>query len=262
MSSKQKSRWANSEEDDARAAKLKSEKEEKRRKKAERARQLQEEAERQSEAKGSEEDGPSRKRRKLTPEPSSINSTTTDSLPKELLRFETESWRKCRDAKKYDKLNDIEEGTYGWVVRAEEKATGKVVALKKLKLEPNDPNGLPVTGLREIQILQDCKHRNIVKLEEVVMGDDHKKLDRYVASCLPCSVATVANVGQVRSILYLNSLSTTSRPYSKICHPPSSLPKLSNYSFNSQPVSPTYTLTGSSTAILKPLIYCSTTVDS
>ena len=72
----------------------------------------------------------------------------------------------------YDKLNDIEEGTYGWVARATELSTGKIVALKRLKIEPNDPNGLPVTGLREIQILKDCRHRNIVELEEVVVGGD------------------------------------------------------------------------------------------
>ena len=64
------------------------------------------------------------------------------------------------------------------MARAAELATGKVVALKRLKLDPGDRSGLPVTGLREIQILKDCKHRNIVAMEEVVVGDDITRLDK------------------------------------------------------------------------------------
>jgi cell division cycle 2-like protein len=95
-----------------------------------------------------------------------------------LLRFESSGWGKCRSVENYDKLNDIEEGTYGWVARATERASGKIVALKRLKLEPGDRSGLPVTGLREIQILKDCKHRNVVGMEEVVVGDDLSKTDK------------------------------------------------------------------------------------
>jgi cell division cycle 2-like protein len=64
------------------------------------------------------------------------------------------------------------------VARATERATGRVVALKRLKLDPADRGGLPVTGLREIQILKDCKHRNIVAMEEVVVGDDVSRPDK------------------------------------------------------------------------------------
>lgn len=73
----------------------------------------------------------------------------------------------------FEKLNHIEEGSYGWVSRAKEVSTGEVVALKKLKME-NSNDGFPVTGLREIQTLMASSHINIVKLREVVMGD---KLD-------------------------------------------------------------------------------------
>ncbi|KUI65269.1 Serine/threonine-protein kinase ppk23 [Cytospora mali] len=82
-----------------------------------------------------------------------------------------------RSVENYDKLNDIEEGAYGWVARAKEIATGKVVALKRLKIEANDRNGLPVTGIREIQILKDCNHKNIVKLQEVVVGEDTSRIE-------------------------------------------------------------------------------------
>lgn len=192
MASTGKSRWADTQEDAELEARLKQEKEDKRRKKAEKARKA--EAERQAalaasaQGNGSnhhddDDNGRPSKRRRVTPEAGShtpqAGSGGNDAKPIKLLRFEdTGTWSKSRSVENYDKLNDIEEGTYGWVARGTDRATGKIVALKRLKLEPSDRNGLPVTGLREIQILQDCKHRNIVRLEEVVLGDDHSKLDK------------------------------------------------------------------------------------
>ncbi|KAI1027958.1 hypothetical protein LB504_013084 [Fusarium proliferatum] len=170
-----KSRWADTEEDARIDAKLK---EEKRRKKAEKARKFEEEKKAQEAAQQKalqlDDDRPS-KRRRITPEPG--ENQQGKAPPAKLLRFPAGTWGKCRSVENYEKLNDIEEGTYGWVARATNKATGKVVALKRLKLEPQDRNGLPVTGLREIQILKDCQHRNIVTMEEVVVGDDVSRPD-------------------------------------------------------------------------------------
>ncbi|KAF4333851.1 CMGC CDK kinase [Fusarium beomiforme] len=170
-----KSRWADTEEDARFDAKLK---EEKRRKKAEKSRKLEEEKKAkeatQKKALEVDHDRPS-KRRRITPEPGA--NEENKASPAKLLRFPACAWGKCRSVENYEKLNDIEEGTYGWVARATNKATGKVVALKRLKLEPQDRNGLPVTGLREIQILKDCQHRNIVTMEEVVVGDDVSRPD-------------------------------------------------------------------------------------
>lgn len=39
----------------------------------------------------------------------------------------------CRHVDNYEKLNRIEEGSYGVVYRAKDMATGEIVALKKLK---------------------------------------------------------------------------------------------------------------------------------
>ncbi|RGP59108.1 cmgc cdk kinase [Fusarium longipes] len=170
-----KSRWADTEEDARLDAKLK---EEKRRKKAEKARKIEEEKRAQDAATQitleADDDRPS-KRRRITPEPGAKRDEKEP--PAKLLRFPTSGWGKCGSVENYEKLNDIEEGTYGWVARATNKATGKIVALKRLKLEPQDRNGLPVTGLREIQILKDCQHRNIVTMEEVVVGDDVSRPD-------------------------------------------------------------------------------------
>ncbi|TQV92310.1 hypothetical protein V2A60_007002 [Cordyceps javanica] len=181
MSAAGTSRWANTKEDAELDAKIKREKEEKRRKKAEKARRLEEE--KQAAASRDDENRPS-KRRKVTPEPATRGGEGTsagdDASPVRLLRFETGTWARSNSVEDYDKLNDIEEGTYGWVARATKRATGKVVALKRLKLDSADRSGLPVTGLREIQILYNCKHRNIVTLEEVVVGNNVNRMDNSI----------------------------------------------------------------------------------
>ncbi|KAG8529994.1 uncharacterized protein KY384_005476 [Bacidia gigantensis] len=180
MSTLSKSRWADDEEDKADEARRKHEKNAKRRAKAEKQRKLDEERQNKEDvvngvtANGYDEhhDTVERplKRRKVTPESEAGNG---DSGTTEILRFPAPVWGPCRHVGNFEKLNHIEEGSYGWVSRAKETATGEVVALKKLKMD-NLNDGFPVTGLREIQTLQASNHANIVALREVVMGD---KLD-------------------------------------------------------------------------------------
>ncbi|KAK1322551.1 Cyclin-dependent kinase B1-1 [Acorus calamus] len=54
---------------------------------------------------------------------------------------------------KYEKLEKVGEGTYGKVYKAQDKATGQLVALKKTRLEM-DEEGIPPTALREVSLLQ------------------------------------------------------------------------------------------------------------
>lgn len=68
------------------------------------------------------------------------------------------------------RLNHIEEGSYGIVFRARCKTTGAVVAIKKLKMD-KEKNGFPITSLREIQTLMVANHENIVRVREIVVGD-------------------------------------------------------------------------------------------
>ncbi|KAG1716570.1 hypothetical protein ID866_622 [Astraeus odoratus] len=70
----------------------------------------------------------------------------------------------------YERLNQIEEGSYGVVFRARDKDTGDIVALKKLKLE-EEKHGFPITALREVNALMSCRHDNVVRIREVVVGD-------------------------------------------------------------------------------------------
>ncbi|KAG5437265.1 hypothetical protein PCANB_001058 [Pneumocystis canis] len=76
---------------------------------------------------------------------------------------------RCESVEKYERLNRIEEGSYGIVYRAKHIETGQIVALKKLKLD-QEKNGFPITSLREIQTLFALRHPNIVNIHEIVVG--------------------------------------------------------------------------------------------
>ncbi|KAF8527938.1 Pkinase-domain-containing protein [Hysterangium stoloniferum] len=75
-----------------------------------------------------------------------------------------------RSVYSYERLNQIEEGSYGVVFRARDKQTGDIVALKKLKLD-EEKYGFPITSLREINALMACRHENVVGIREVVVGN-------------------------------------------------------------------------------------------
>ncbi|KAG8928399.1 hypothetical protein FRC03_012361 [Tulasnella sp. 419] len=76
----------------------------------------------------------------------------------------------CRSVHVYERLNHIEEGSYGVVYRARDKETGEIVALKKLKLD-EEKQGFPITSLREIMALMVCRHENVVGIREIVVGN-------------------------------------------------------------------------------------------
>jgi serine/threonine protein kinase len=69
----------------------------------------------------------------------------------------------------YDKLNRVGEGTYGVVYRARHKKTNEIVALKRVRME-EEKDGLPISSLREINLLLNMRHKNIVELKEIVVG--------------------------------------------------------------------------------------------
>lgn len=71
----------------------------------------------------------------------------------------------------YTKLEKVGQGTYGIVYKAKEKAgQNRIVALKKIRLEAED-EGVPSTAIREISLLKELKHPNIVELMDVVHND-------------------------------------------------------------------------------------------
>lgn len=64
-------------------------------------------------------------------------------------------------------MEKIGEGTYGVVYKAKDRVTGEIVALKRIRLEAED-EGIPSTAIREISLLKELQHPNIVRLYDVV----------------------------------------------------------------------------------------------
>lgn len=92
---------------------------------------------------------------------------------------------------KYEKLEKIGEGTYGTVFKAKHKETHEIVALKRVRLD-EDEEGIPSSALREICILKELKHKNIVRLHDVMHSERRltlvfeycdQDLKKYFDSC-------------------------------------------------------------------------------
>lgn len=62
----------------------------------------------------------------------------------------------------FEKLEKVGEGTYGVVYKARNRTTNNIVALKRIRLEQEE-EGVPSTAIREISLLKELKHDNIVR---------------------------------------------------------------------------------------------------
>jgi serine/threonine protein kinase len=89
-------------------------------------------------------------------------------------------WRNMtRTVAHYERIEQIGEGTYGQVYRAKCLDTGRVVALKKIRVHHGGYWGMPPTVIREIKILKKLQHPNLVEMLEVVSskGVEHLVLE-------------------------------------------------------------------------------------
>ncbi|KAI3389932.1 hypothetical protein SNEBB_002519 [Seison nebaliae] len=75
------------------------------------------------------------------------------------------------EIKDYQKIRKIGEGTYGIVYRGKNLLTGRDVALKRVRLDGDD-EGVPATTIREISLLKQVQHPNIVQLLNVIMSEN------------------------------------------------------------------------------------------
>lgn len=68
---------------------------------------------------------------------------------------------------RYEKQEKIGEGAFGVVYKALDKKTNESVALKKIKLTKEE-EGIPSTTIREIALLKEILHVNVVRLVDVI----------------------------------------------------------------------------------------------
>lgn len=71
---------------------------------------------------------------------------------------------------KYKQLEKLGKGTYATVYTGINKKTGQLVALKEIKLDPEE--GTPSTAIREISLMKELKHENIVRLYDVIHTEE------------------------------------------------------------------------------------------
>ncbi|KAK6754614.1 hypothetical protein RB195_013546 [Necator americanus] len=74
--------------------------------------------------------------------------------------------RKVEAMEKYEKLGKIGEGSYGVVYKCRNRDNGQIVAIKKFVETEDDPQ-IKKIALREIRMLKQLKHPNLVSLLEV-----------------------------------------------------------------------------------------------
>ncbi|XP_024521557.1 cyclin-dependent kinase G-2 isoform X2 [Selaginella moellendorffii] len=103
-------------------------------------------------------------------ERSGSDSDYDDRSPPPQLRS-IDMLRGCRSVDEFERLNKIDEGTYGVVYRARDKKSGEIVALKRVKMD-HEREGFPMTSLREINVLLSFHHPSIVDVKEVVVGSN------------------------------------------------------------------------------------------
>lgn len=106
----------------------------------------------------------------------------------------------------FRKLEKIGEGTYGVVYKAKDIETGQTVALKKIRLDA-ESDGVPSTAIREISLLKELNHPNVVRLLDVVPSEKKlfmvfEFLDRDLKKYMDSVPAGGISLPLVKSYLY------------------------------------------------------------
>merc|ERR1711939_1147219 len=87
----------------------------------------------------------------------SIQNLNTEEEPAEMDK---------RHPSSFQQLEKLGEGTYATVFKGRNRQTGELVALKEIHLDSEE--GTPSTAIREISLMKELKHDNIVSLHDVI----------------------------------------------------------------------------------------------
>ena len=100
-----------------------------------------------------------------------------------------------RPVSEFEKLNCIGKGTYGVVYRGRDKISQEIVALKKVRME-NEQWGLPISSMREINLLLNLRHENIVELREIAVGKSLRSMFLVMTYCEQDLASLLDNMSQ------------------------------------------------------------------
>ncbi|UYV70118.1 CDK18 [Cordylochernes scorpioides] len=99
----------------------------------------------------------------------------------------------------YTRLHKLGEGTYATVYKGKSRLTDNLVALKEIRLEHEE--GAPCTAIREVSLLKDLRHNNIVTLHDIVHTERsltlvfeylERDLKQYMDEC--CHIINIHNI--------------------------------------------------------------------
>jgi len=100
--------------------------------------------------------------------PDMTNSDAGPSPSTPLASFSQTQYYGVSEYNEYNFKNKVGEGTFGVVHTAKDSRTKDIVAMKHIFMQ-NENEGVPVTALREIKILKQLNHPNIIPLLEIAV---------------------------------------------------------------------------------------------
>jgi len=109
-------------------------------------------------------------------------------------------------ADRYELIKKIGEGAYGKVYLAKDLKSNAQVAIKKIKLG-NVEEGIPISSIREISLLKELNHINVVKLLDVIHLENKivlvfEYLEEDLKKLLKLNLNKGIEVARYKSLLY------------------------------------------------------------
>ncbi|KAK9828503.1 hypothetical protein WJX72_000424 [[Myrmecia] bisecta] len=105
----------------------------------------------------------------------------------------------------FDGLQEKGKGSYAVVYKARDRLTGEVITLKKLRLDRED-EGVPGTAIREVSLLKELQHENIVTLKDVLWDSSRlylimEYMDMDLKEHMDTN-ASAADLGNIKYYMY------------------------------------------------------------